>query len=63
MKYWRGYLTAGILFACGWALESFAKGHVALMDTIYPYLTRMMQMFLSDWSSAVEMINKCPTSC
>lgn len=54
MKYWRGYLTAGILFACGWALESFAKSHVALMDTIYPYITRMMQMFLADWSSKVD---------
>lgn len=54
MKYWRGYLTAGILFACSWALESFAKAHTALMDMIYPYLTRMMQMFLADWSGGVD---------
>ena len=54
MKYWRGYLTAGILFACTWALESFAKGHIALMDTIYPYITRMMQDFLANWSSSVS---------
>ena len=54
MKYWRGYLTAGILFACTWALEAFAKAHIALMDMIYPYMTRMMQMFLSDWSSSVD---------
>ncbi len=54
MKYWRGYLTAGILLACAWALEAFAKGHVALMDTVYPYITRMMQMFLADWSGKVD---------
>ena len=54
MKYWRGYLTAGILFACTWALESFAKGHIALMDTIYPYITRMMQDFLAGWSGGVD---------
>ena len=54
MKYWRGYLTAGILFACTWALESFAKAHIALMDTIYPYITRMMQDFLAGWSSDVD---------
>ena len=54
MKYWRGYLTAGILFACSWALQEFAKAHTALVDMIYPYMTRMMQAFLSNWSSSVE---------
>ena len=54
MKYWKGYLTAAILFACTWALESFAKAHSVLVDMIYPYMTRMMQMFLSDWSSGVD---------
>jgi len=54
LKYWRGYLTAGILFACTWALEAFAKAHTALVDMIYPYMTRMMQMFLSNWSSDVD---------
>lgn len=54
MKYWKGYLTAGILFACTWALKEFAKAHTALVDMIYPYVTRMMQMFLSDWSSGVD---------
>ena len=53
MKYWRGYLVAGILMACTWALESFAKAHVALMDMIYPYMTRMIQSFLADWSAGV----------
>lgn len=54
MKYWRGYLTAAILFVCTWALQEFAKAHTVLVDMIYPYVTRMMQAFLSDWSSSVD---------
>ncbi len=54
MKYWRGYLTAAILLACGWALEMFAKGHTVLIDMVYPYVTRMAQTFLADWSSGVS---------
>ena len=53
MKYWRGYLTAGILLACTWALREFAKAHSVLVDMIYPYVTRMAQMFLAGWSSGV----------
>ena len=54
MKYWRGYLAAGILFAFTWALEAFAESHVALMDMIYPYMTRMAQGFLANWSSGLS---------
>lgn len=54
MKYWIGYLTAGILLACTWALREFAKAHSVLVDMIYPYVTRMAQIFLSGWSSGVE---------
>ena len=54
MKYWRGYLTAGILLACTWALREFAKAHTILVDMIYPYVTRMAQIFLSGWSSSVD---------
>ena len=54
MKYWRGYLTAGILLACTWALREFAKAHSVLVDMIYPYVTRMAQIFLSGWSSGVD---------
>ena len=54
MKYWRGYLTAGILLACTWALREFAKAHSVLVDMIYPYVTRMAQVFLSGWSSGVN---------
>ncbi len=54
MKYWRGYLTAAILLACTWALREFAKAHSVLVDMIYPYVTRMAQVFLSGWSSDVS---------
>ncbi len=54
MKYWKGYLTAAIFLACGWALTAFAKAHTALMDMIYPYVTRMGQGFLAGWSGGVE---------
>ena len=54
MKYWRGYLTAAILFLCTWALREFARAHSVLVDMIYPYVTRMMQAFLSNWSSGVD---------
>ena len=54
MKYWIGYLTAGILLACTWALREFAKAHSVLVDMIYPYVTRMAQVFLSGWSSGVN---------
>lgn len=54
MKYWRGYLTAAILLACSWALREFAKAHTVLVDMIYPYVSRMSQSFLADWSSGVS---------
>lgn len=54
MKYWRGYLTAALLSLFTWALREFAKGHSVLVDMIYPYVTRMAQSFLTDWSSSVE---------
>jgi len=54
LKYWRGYLTAAILFACTWALREFARAHSVLVDMIYPYVTRMMQAFLAGWSGGVD---------
>lgn len=54
MKYWRGYLVAGIFAACTWGLTQFAKAHTVLVDMIYPYVTRMAQNFLVNWSSTVE---------
>ena len=54
MKYWRGYITAAVFAAVTWALTSFAKGHETLVDMIYPYVTRMAQDFLADWSAGVD---------
>lgn len=54
MKYWSGYLTAGILLACTWALREFAKAHTVLVDMIYPYVSRMSLRFLADWSGGVS---------
>ncbi len=54
MKYWRGYLTAAILGFFSWALIEFASTHSALIDTFYPYVTRMVQNFLVEWTSGVS---------
>ena len=54
MKYWRGYLVAAILAACTWGLTAFAKGHSELMDMVYPYVSRMIQSYLADWSSGAS---------
>ena len=53
MKYWRGYLTAAIVGFFSWALIEFAKAHSALLDMFYPYVTRMLQTLLAEWSSTV----------
>ncbi len=53
MKYWRGYLVAGVLGAMSWALTAFAQTHTELVDMVYPYITRLIQTFLTQWSSAV----------
>lgn len=50
MKYWRGYLVAAILGFFSWALLEFAKSHSVLVDMFYPYVTRMIQGTLAQWS-------------
>lgn len=54
MKYWRGYLVAAIVAACSWGLIEFAQSHWALVDMIYPYMTRMVQDYLITWNNGVE---------
>lgn len=54
MKYWRGYLVAVILAAISGALIAFAKTHAALVDMIYPYMTRIIISGLADWSGSVN---------
>ena len=54
MKYWKGYLVAAILAACTWAFREFAESHSKLIDMVYPYITRMVQTFMTGWSGGVE---------
>lgn len=54
MKYWRGYLVALILSVGAWALLQFAASHTVLMDMVYPYMTRLVQSNLADWSSGAD---------
>lgn len=56
MKYWRGYLTAAIIGFFTWALTAYAKSHAKLIDMVYPYLTRMVQSTLSQWSGSVGLV-------
>lgn len=53
MKYWRGYLVAALVGALSWGLIEFAQSHWKLVDMIYPYMTRMVQDYLANWSSGV----------
>ncbi len=56
MKYWRGFLTAGIIAFFTQALMAFAKTHTKLIDMVYPYITRMIQSFLAQWTGSVEVV-------
>ncbi len=51
MKYWRGYLVAGIVALVTWALGSFAAAHTQLIDMVYPYIDRIIMDYLASWSS------------
>ena len=54
MKYWRGYLVAAIVGLCSWGLIQFAQTHWVLVDMVYPYVTRMVQDFLAEWSAGLD---------
>ena len=54
MKYWRGYLVAGILAAIALALTAFAKSHTFLVDMIYPYISRMVMSTMADWTAGAS---------
>ena len=53
MKYWRGYLIAAIFAAITFGLIAFASAHEALVDMIYPYMTRVFITTLAEWSGSV----------
>ena len=54
MKYLTGYLTALIIGAITWTLGQLASKYSALVDMIYPYVTRTIQEGLAQWSSDVS---------
>ena len=56
MKYWRGYLVAAILGFFSWSLLEFAKNHIVLVDMFYPYMTRMIQGTLAQWSGGTDQL-------
>ena len=51
MKYWRGYLTAAIFAAVTLGLMQIAARYTALVDMVYPYMTRTVQNFLAEWTA------------
>lgn len=55
MRYWRGYLTAGILAVLTMGLSLLAKRFSVLIDAFYPFLTREVQTTLAIWSSTVDV--------
>ena len=54
MKYWFGYLTAGIFGAITWVLMEFGERFSTLVDMIYPYVIRTLQSILAEWTSTVD---------
>ena len=54
MKYWTGYITAGIIGAITWALLQLAERFTALVDMVYPYVSRTLMGYLTDWSSGAD---------
>ena len=53
MKYWKGYLVAGIVGLCIWALNQFAGTYTQLVDMIYPYVSRIIMDYMAAWSADV----------
>ena len=56
MKYYRGYLVAGIFAALTWLLMQLGQRLSQLIDMVYPYVTRTIQNFLAEWSSSVDFL-------
>ena len=54
MKYWAGYLTAAIIGAISWALMQLGEKFTTLVDMVFPYVLRILQDTLSQWSSGLD---------
>ena len=56
MKYWFGYLTAGIIAAITWVLMQFGERFSTIVDMVYPYVIRTLQSMLAEWSGSVDFL-------
>ena len=54
MKYWFGYLTAGIFAALTWVLSQFGQRYATLVDMVYPYVIRTLQDILAQWTAQIS---------
>ena len=54
LKYWFGYLTAGIFAAITWVLLQFGEKFTNLVDMVYPYVIRNVQNYLAQWTSITD---------
>ena len=54
MKYWRGFLVAGIIAVFTVALTMLADKYSLLVDMVYPYASRTILTTLADWSGTVD---------
>ena len=54
MKYWFGYLTAGIFAALTWVLSQFGQRYAELVDMVYPYVVRTLQDILANWTAQIS---------
>ncbi len=54
MKYWRGYIVAGVLALITLGLTQIAGRFGTLVDMVYPYVTRFIQTFLCNWTGSVD---------
>ena len=54
MKYWRGFLVAGLIGILTVALSMLADKYSLLVDMVYPYASRTILTTLANWSGTVD---------
>ena len=54
MKYWRGFLVAGLIGILTVALTMLADKYSLLLDMVYPYASRTILTTLANWSGTVD---------
>ena len=56
MKYWRGYLAAGIFAVITWGLVNLAQRFGTVVDMIFPYVTRTIQDMMVGWTGQTDFL-------